>query len=130
MTERDDDAEKGDEAIIKEAKRRFAMCEDWESHARNLYVDDFKFLKSVAKAQPKVTMPSPSTMHFRGGREAIDEKAYPDMAEFYDDLARVYIYREGRFVGGALEPDIHYDGSKLMRIASGTVWTAIRFSHS
>ncbi len=42
MTERDE-ADKGDEAIIKEAKRRFAMCEDWESHARNLYVDDFKF---------------------------------------------------------------------------------------
>jgi 5-methyltetrahydropteroyltriglutamate--homocysteine methyltransferase len=55
-----------------------------------IFVDDFKFLKSVAKAQPKITMPSPSTMHFRGGREAIDEKAYPDMAEFYDDLARVY----------------------------------------
>jgi 5-methyltetrahydropteroyltriglutamate--homocysteine methyltransferase len=55
-----------------------------------IFVDDFKFLKSVAKATPKVTMPSPSTMHFRGGREAIDEAAYPDMAEFYDDLARVY----------------------------------------
>jgi 5-methyltetrahydropteroyltriglutamate--homocysteine methyltransferase len=55
-----------------------------------IFVDDFKFLKSVAKALPKITMPSPSTMHFRGGRDAIDENAYPDMAEFYDDLARVY----------------------------------------
>jgi 5-methyltetrahydropteroyltriglutamate--homocysteine methyltransferase len=55
-----------------------------------IFVDDFKFLKSIAKAAPKITMPSPSTMHFRGGREAIDETAYPDMAEFYDDLARVY----------------------------------------
>jgi 5-methyltetrahydropteroyltriglutamate--homocysteine methyltransferase len=55
-----------------------------------IFVDDFKFLKSIAKATPKITMPSPSTMHFRGGREAIDETAYPDMTEFYDDLARVY----------------------------------------
>src|SRR5262249_20258002 len=52
--------------------------------------DHFKFLKSVARAEPKMTIPSPSTMHFRGGRAAIDDKAYPDMGEFYADLARVY----------------------------------------
>jgi 5-methyltetrahydropteroyltriglutamate--homocysteine methyltransferase len=55
-----------------------------------IFVDDFKFLKSVAQATPKVTIPSPTTMHFRGGRDAIDAKAYPDMDEFYADLARVY----------------------------------------
>jgi 5-methyltetrahydropteroyltriglutamate--homocysteine methyltransferase len=60
------------------------------SRPAGIFVDDFKFLKSIAKVTPKITMPSPSTMHFRGGREAIDEQAYPDMAEFYDDLARVY----------------------------------------
>ncbi len=52
--------------------------------------DDFRFLKSVAKATPKVTIPSPSTMHFRGGRRAIDAEAYPDIADFYADLGRVY----------------------------------------
>ncbi|MFI4989050.1 MAG: 5-methyltetrahydropteroyltriglutamate--homocysteine S-methyltransferase [Alphaproteobacteria bacterium] len=52
--------------------------------------DDFTFLKSVAKATPKVTIPSPSTMHFRGGRRAIDAVAYPDIAGFYSDLGRVY----------------------------------------
>ncbi len=55
-----------------------------------IFVEHFKFLKSVAKATPKQTIPSPSNMHFRGGRAAIDAKAYPDMAEFYADLARVY----------------------------------------
>jgi 5-methyltetrahydropteroyltriglutamate--homocysteine methyltransferase len=55
-----------------------------------IFVDDFKFLKSVAKVTPKITIPSPTTLHFRGGREAIDRHAYPDMAEFYADLARVY----------------------------------------
>jgi 5-methyltetrahydropteroyltriglutamate--homocysteine methyltransferase len=54
-----------------------------------IFVDDFKFLKSVAKAMPKVTIPSPTILHFRGGRDAIDAKAYPDMTEFYGDLARV-----------------------------------------
>ena len=55
-----------------------------------IFVDDFKFLKSVTKETAKITIPSPSVMHFRGGREAIDDSAYPDMAEFYGDLARVY----------------------------------------
>jgi len=55
-----------------------------------IFVDDFKFLKSVTKETPKITIPSPSVMHFRGGREAISDAAYPDMADFYVDLARVY----------------------------------------
>jgi methionine synthase II (cobalamin-independent) len=57
-----------------------------------IFVEDFKFLASVAAEgiTPKITIPSPSTMHFRGGRAAIDAHAYPDMGEFYKDLARVY----------------------------------------
>lgn len=55
-----------------------------------IFVEHFKFLKSVARAVPKITIPSPSILHFRGGRGAIDAAAYPDMAEFYADLARVY----------------------------------------
>jgi 5-methyltetrahydropteroyltriglutamate--homocysteine methyltransferase len=55
-----------------------------------IFVDDFKFLVSIARATPKITVPSPTVMHFRGGREAIDAKAYPDIAAFYDDLARLY----------------------------------------
>jgi 5-methyltetrahydropteroyltriglutamate--homocysteine methyltransferase len=55
-----------------------------------IFVDDFRFLKSVARALPKVTIPSPSVMHFRGGRETIDAKAYPDLEVFFADLVRVY----------------------------------------
>jgi 5-methyltetrahydropteroyltriglutamate--homocysteine methyltransferase len=55
-----------------------------------IFVDDFRFLQSVARATPKVTIPSPTVLHFRGGRAAIDAQAYPDIATFYDDLARVY----------------------------------------
>jgi len=55
-----------------------------------IFVDDFRFLKSVARGTPKITIPSPTTMHFRGGRDAVDAKAYPDMGQFYADLARVY----------------------------------------
>ncbi|HUY20049.1 MAG TPA: 5-methyltetrahydropteroyltriglutamate--homocysteine S-methyltransferase [Candidatus Binataceae bacterium] len=52
--------------------------------------EDFNFLKSIAQVTPKVTIPSPSTMHFRGGRRAIDERAYPELAGFYADLGRIY----------------------------------------
>jgi 5-methyltetrahydropteroyltriglutamate--homocysteine methyltransferase len=55
-----------------------------------IFVDDFRFLKSVARAEAKVTIPSPTVLHFRGGRDAIDAHAYPDIEEFYTDLARVY----------------------------------------
>jgi 5-methyltetrahydropteroyltriglutamate--homocysteine methyltransferase len=57
---------------------------------QQIFVDDFRFLKSVARAVPKVTIPSPTVLHFRGGRDAIDQGAYPDMNQFYQDLARVY----------------------------------------
>ena len=55
-----------------------------------IFVDDFKFLVSVARALPKITIPSPTVLHFRGGRGAIDAAAYPDIAAFYDELARLY----------------------------------------
>jgi 5-methyltetrahydropteroyltriglutamate--homocysteine methyltransferase len=55
-----------------------------------IFVDDFKFLVSIARATPKITIPSPTVMHFRGGREAIDGTAYPSLADFYEDLARLY----------------------------------------
>jgi len=57
---------------------------------RPIFVDHFKFLKSAATVVPKLTIPSPSILHFRGGREAIDRRAYPDLGAFYTDLARVY----------------------------------------
>jgi 5-methyltetrahydropteroyltriglutamate--homocysteine methyltransferase len=60
------------------------------SRPSGIFVDDFRFLAAVAHGTPKITIPSPTIMHFRGGRAAIDAQAYPDMAEFYADLARVY----------------------------------------
>jgi 5-methyltetrahydropteroyltriglutamate--homocysteine methyltransferase len=55
-----------------------------------IFVDHFRYLKRVAKATPKITIPSPSILHFRGGRAAIDADAYPDLEEFFSDLAKAY----------------------------------------
>jgi 5-methyltetrahydropteroyltriglutamate--homocysteine methyltransferase len=59
-------------------------------HVKPIQVEDFKFLKSATKLTPKVTIPSPTMVHFRGGREAIDKTAYPDLEEFFEDLALCY----------------------------------------
>jgi 5-methyltetrahydropteroyltriglutamate--homocysteine methyltransferase len=60
------------------------------SRPHPIFVDHFKFLKSVVKTTAKQTIPSPTILHFRGGRAAVDKTAYPTMEEFYADLARVY----------------------------------------
>ena len=59
---------------------------------KTIFGEDFAFLKSVAPAgtTPKLTIPSPSMLHYRGGRAAIDEAAYPDIEAFWHDLAEVY----------------------------------------
>ncbi len=53
-------------------------------------VENFKFVRSLTKRTPKITIPSPTMMHFRGGRDAISKTAYPTMEEFFSDLARIY----------------------------------------
>jgi 5-methyltetrahydropteroyltriglutamate--homocysteine methyltransferase len=84
-------------------------------HEAAIQVDDFTFLESriaVAqsadgkiKATTKVCIPSPTMVHFRGGRASIDISSYPDLEPFFDDLAKVYqteldlLYKAGcRFV--------------------------------
>jgi len=70
-------------------------------HVTDIQQADFEFLKSVTTETPKVTIPSPTMVHFRGGRKTIDLHAYPDMDEFFHDLARCYreevdsLYRAG-----------------------------------
>jgi 5-methyltetrahydropteroyltriglutamate--homocysteine methyltransferase len=56
-----------------------------------IFAEDFAFLQScVSTAMPKLTIPSPSMVHYRGGRAAIDENVYPDMDGFWDDLTSAY----------------------------------------
>jgi 5-methyltetrahydropteroyltriglutamate--homocysteine methyltransferase len=56
-----------------------------------IFGDAFSFLAdTVTTALPKITIPSPSMVHYRGGRSAIDATVYPDLEEFWDDLAAVY----------------------------------------
>ncbi len=62
------------------------------SLAETIFAADFAYLKSVAPAgtTAKLTIPSPSMLHYRGGRAVIDAGLYPVMEPFWDDLAEVY----------------------------------------
>ncbi|UJW78811.1 5-methyltetrahydropteroyltriglutamate--homocysteine S-methyltransferase [Hydrogenophaga sp. SL48] len=66
-------------------------------HAKNIQLADFQYLKAQVEALglpavvPKVTIPSPTMLHFRGGRAGISKEAYPELDPvFYDDVARAY----------------------------------------
>lgn len=56
-----------------------------------IFADAFTFLKdNVRRGTPKLTIPSPSMVHYRGGREAVSAEVYPDLSAFYADLSAVY----------------------------------------
>src|SRR5271166_2867257 len=58
---------------------------------RTIFGDAFTFLAdTVQTAVPKLTIPSLSMVHYRGGRSAIDESVYPDLGQFWADLAAAY----------------------------------------
>ncbi len=59
-------------------------------HVKDIQVADFNFLKSVVTQTPKVSIPSPTMVHFRGGRKSIDINSYPKMDEFFHDLSDCY----------------------------------------
>jgi 5-methyltetrahydropteroyltriglutamate--homocysteine methyltransferase len=59
-------------------------------HVKDIQRADFEYLKSLTRRTPKVTIPSPTMLHFRGGREAISRDAYPDLEAFYADVAAAY----------------------------------------
>ncbi len=56
-----------------------------------IFADAFRFLQDcVTTATPKLTIPSPSMVHYRGGRAAVNEDVYPDMDDFWNDLTSAY----------------------------------------
>ena len=54
------------------------------------HVEHFRFLKAHTKIVPKMTIPAPSTFHFRQGRQSISKTVYPDLDAYFDDVAIAY----------------------------------------
>src|ERR1700760_621626 len=71
-----------------------------------IFASAFSFLRDNASAQqtPKLTVPSPSMVHYRGGNSSIDESVYPELDQFWDDLTGAY----AKQVSGAYELGCRY----------------------
>jgi 5-methyltetrahydropteroyltriglutamate--homocysteine methyltransferase len=63
-----------------------------------IMADDLAFVRSTTTAVPKFTIPAPAMLHLRGGRRAISPEHYPDLAEFWADVAAAYRAAIGHLV--------------------------------
>jgi 5-methyltetrahydropteroyltriglutamate--homocysteine methyltransferase len=79
-----------------------------------IFGDAFEYLRSVAADDqtPKLTIPSPSMVHYRGGRASIDDSLYPELDEFWSDLTAAY-REEVRRLGEAGCTYLQFDDTSL-----------------
>jgi 5-methyltetrahydropteroyltriglutamate--homocysteine methyltransferase len=81
--------------------------------AEPIFAEHFRFLQScVGTATPKLTIPSPSMLHYRGGRAAIDDAVYPDLDEFWADVTFAYA-QEVRALGDIGCAYLQFDDTSL-----------------
>src|SRR4029079_16802542 len=89
-------------------------------HEKPIQLRDFEFLRAATTHTPKVTIPSPTMLHFRGGREAISKDAYPDLEQFYGDVAAGYA-DELRSLGEAGCTYVQFDDTNLAYLCDETM---------
>jgi 5-methyltetrahydropteroyltriglutamate--homocysteine methyltransferase len=91
----------GIETLLGDRKLKFqggAQPKQWVSRVKEKLgafsghpqIAHWKFVADHTRQTPKVTIPSPSALHFRQGRAAVPEAIYPDMEAFYRDLGALY----------------------------------------
>jgi 5-methyltetrahydropteroyltriglutamate--homocysteine methyltransferase len=85
------DADQGIQFKGVETKARgFRITGKVDFPANHPFLEHFKFLKANTKVTPKMTIPSPTVMHFRGGRRAISKDVYPKIDDFFHDAGKAY----------------------------------------
>lgn len=89
FAEEADKSFQGGDANLQRSPTRFDVTGKLK-RVREHEVENFKFTRSVTKVIAKLSIPSPSVLHFRGGRGGVSAAAYPEMGDFFSDLARVY----------------------------------------
>lgn len=69
---------------------RAVITERMQRPEDGIELENFRFLRSTTGKTAKICLPSPTMMHFRGGRKAVSTSAYPEMEEFFHDLGRIF----------------------------------------
>jgi 5-methyltetrahydropteroyltriglutamate--homocysteine methyltransferase len=70
--------------------RSMMVVQSKVKRTRPVMVEHFKFLKANTKRTAKLCIPAPTYLHMRGGRRVVNESAYPDVEEFWRDIALAY----------------------------------------
>ncbi len=77
--------------------------------------ENFRYLKSVTKATPKVTLPGPAYIHYRAGRVNISKEAYPDIDDFWTDMVHAY-HQELKALADAGCTYVQIDETSLVKL--------------
>jgi 5-methyltetrahydropteroyltriglutamate--homocysteine methyltransferase len=70
---------------------------------RPVMLEHFKFLKNSTRRTAKLCIPAPTYLHMRGGRRVVNEKAYPDVEEFWSDITQAYRQEISELAAAGLE---------------------------
>jgi 5-methyltetrahydropteroyltriglutamate--homocysteine methyltransferase len=81
-------------------------------HAHPIEVANYQHLRSLTTHTPRITIPSPTMLHFRGGREGISREIYPDLSQFFADVVAAY-QEEVRQLGEAGLRYLQFDDTNL-----------------
>jgi 5-methyltetrahydropteroyltriglutamate--homocysteine methyltransferase len=71
---------------------------------RPINVPDFSFIAAKTTLTPKITIPGPCALHFRGGDAAVLATAYKDLDQFWDDVVEAF----GRELSALAEAGCRY----------------------
>ena len=101
-------------------------------------LEHFKFLKAHCKVTPKMTIPAPSTFHFRQGRKMVSSEAYPDLDAFFADVGAAWQQGDPRLLRRRLPlsaarrhrlgDDLRSQGARAVRRRAATIPTNCRRS--
>jgi 5-methyltetrahydropteroyltriglutamate--homocysteine methyltransferase len=83
--------------------RSMMVVEGKVRRSRPMALESFRFLKSNTKKTAKLCIPAPTYLHMRGGRTVVNDKVYPDVEEFWRDIALAYRQEIVELAGAGLE---------------------------
>ena len=78
------------DTTVEQLPGHIVRVNDKLKRVKGIFTEHFAFLKGITTRTPKISIPSPTMLHFWGGRAAIDAVVYPDLDEFWDDAVDVW----------------------------------------
>jgi 5-methyltetrahydropteroyltriglutamate--homocysteine methyltransferase len=90
-----------------------------------IHLDDFNFLRAATSRTPKITIPSPTIIHFRAGRQNISKEAYPDLDLFWEDIIDAF-RRELKVLADAGCRYVQIDETTLASLSDKRIWESMR----